>query len=77
MQNRSMRALASAGKSDGEFQLVPFIVGQIDDHGVFLKASELWRVIIGIAENWMKERFACALHNDGLAGGPANIHRVR
>jgi hypothetical protein len=35
---------------------VPFIVGQVDDHGVFIEASELRRVIIGIAEDWMKER---------------------
>ena len=38
------------GKSDGEFQLVPFIVGQVDDHGIFLKASELRRVIVGITQ---------------------------
>jgi hypothetical protein len=56
------------GKSDGEFQLVPFIVGQVDDHGVFIKASELRRVIVGIAEYWMKEHFACALNDDGFAG---------
>ena len=56
---------------------MPFIVGQVDDHGVFLKASELWRVIIGIAENWMKERFACALHYDDLASRPANFDRSR
>jgi hypothetical protein len=56
---------------------VSFIGCQVDDHGVFLKSSELWRVIIEITENWMKERFACALHNDGLAGRPANIHRAR
>ena len=47
-------------QSAGEFQLEPFIVGQVDDHGVFIEASELWRVI-RIAENWMKECFACAL----------------
>jgi len=69
-------ALLWERQSDCEFYPTPFIVGQVDDHGVFLKASELWRVIIGIAENWMKERFAYALHNDGLAGRPANIHRV-
>jgi hypothetical protein len=56
---------------------VPFIVGQVDDDGVFVEASELRRVIVGIAEDWMKERLACALYNDGLAGRPANIHRVR
>ena len=56
---------------------MPFIVGQVDDNGVFLKASELRRAIVGIAEDWTKECFACALHNDGLAGRPANIHRVR
>ena len=56
---------------------MPFIVGQVDDDGVFVEASELRRVIVGIAEDWMKERLACALYNDGLAGRPANIHRVR
>jgi hypothetical protein len=35
---------------------VPFIVGQVDDDGVFLGASEFRRVIVGIAEDWMKER---------------------
>ena len=60
------------GKSGGEFQPVPFIVGEVDDHGVFVKASELRRVIVGIAEDGMKERFARALHNDGLAGGQAS-----
>ena len=44
---------------------------------VFIEASELRRVIVGIAEDWVKERFACALDNDGLAGRPANIHHVR
>jgi hypothetical protein len=44
---------------------------------VFIEASELRRVIVGIAEDWVKERFACALHNEGLAGRPANIHHVR
>jgi hypothetical protein len=77
MQNRSMRALASAGKSDGEFQLVPFIDGQVDDHGVFVRASKLWRVIIGIAEDWMKERFACALYGDALTARPTDLHHVR
>ena len=52
-------------QSAGEFQLEPFIVGQVDDHGVFIEASELWRVI-RIAENWMKECFACALYDDVL-----------
>jgi hypothetical protein len=47
---------------------MPFIVDQVDDDGVFIEASELRRVIVVIAENWMKERFACALHNDALAG---------
>ena len=65
------------GRVKREFQLVPFIVGQVDDDGVFVEASELRRVIVGIAEDWMKERLACALYNDGLAGRPANIHRVR
>ena len=45
--------------------------------GVFAEASEFRRVIVRIAEDWMKERFACALHNDGLAGRPGNIHHVR
>ena len=52
-------------QSAGEFQLEPFIVGQVDDHGVFIEASELWRVV-RIAENWMKECFACALYDDVL-----------
>src|SRR3984893_10701210 len=30
---------------------------KVDDHGVFVAASKLRRVIVGIAENWMKERF--------------------
>jgi hypothetical protein len=50
---------------------MPLIVGQVDDHGVFLKASELRRVIVGITEDLMKECFACALHNDSLTGRPA------
>jgi hypothetical protein len=56
---------------------MPFIVGQVDDHGVFIEASELRRVIVGIAEDWMQERFTSALHNDGLAGRPADVHSVR
>ena len=63
-------------QADGEFQPTPFIVGQVDDHGVFIEASELRRVIVGIADDWMEERFARALHDDGLAGCPVNIHRV-
>jgi hypothetical protein len=57
---------------------VPFIVGQVDDDGVFIGASELRRVIVGVAEDLMKERFACALYGESsmqwrrqlfLAGG--------
>ena len=68
---------ALKGKSDGEFQLVPFIVGQVDDDGVFIGASELRRVIVGVAEDLMKERFACALYGDALAARPADLHCVR
>jgi hypothetical protein len=68
---------ALKGKSDGEFQLVPFIGCQVDDHGVFLGAKELGRVIVGIAEDWMKKRFACALYGDALVTRPADIHCVR
>ena len=39
-------------------------------------SGEFQRVIVG-AENRMKERFGCALHNDGLAGRPANIRCCR
>jgi hypothetical protein len=46
---------------------MPFIVGQVDDDGVFLGASELRRVIVGVTEDLMKERFACALYGDALA----------
>ena len=46
------------GKSDSKFQLVPFIVGQVDDDGVFVEASKFRRVIVGIAEDGMKELFA-------------------
>jgi hypothetical protein len=57
--------------------VVPLIVGQVGDHRVFIETSELRRAIVGIAEDWMKERFACAMYNDSLAGRPADIHRVR
>jgi hypothetical protein len=56
---------------------VPFIVGQVDDDGVFIGASELRRVIVGVAEDLMKERFACALYGDALAARPADLHCVR
>ena len=50
---------------------MPFIVGQVDDDGIFVAASELRRVIIGIAEDWMKKRFAYALYADAFATRPA------
>ena len=59
------------GKSDSESQLAALIVGQVDDDGVFIGAKELGRVIVGVAEDFMKERFACALHGDALAACPA------
>ena len=55
---------------------MPFIVGQVDDDGVFLGASELRRVIVGVTEDLMKERFACALYGDALAARPADLHCV-
>ena len=56
--------------------MTPLIVGQVHYDGVFIDAGEFRRVIVGIAEDWMKECFARALHNDGLASRPANIHSV-
>ena len=37
---------------------------------------ELGRVIVGIAEDLMKERFACALYGDAPAARPADLHCV-
>ena len=56
---------------------MPFIVSQVDDDGVFIGAIELGRVIVGIAEDLMKERFAYALYGDALAARPADLHCVR
>ena len=56
---------------------MPFVVGQVDDDGVFLGASELRRVIVGVTEDLMKERFARALYGDALAARPADLHCVR
>ena len=44
---------------------------------VFSVTAKDWRVIVGIAEDWMKERFACALYGDALAARPADLHCVR
>ena len=44
---------------------------ELGGSSVFIDASELRRVIIGIAEDWMKKRFACALYGDALATRPA------
>jgi hypothetical protein len=52
------------GKVRSRFRLVPFIVGQVDDDWVFLRANEFGCVILGVAEDLPKERFACALYGD-------------
>jgi hypothetical protein len=57
--------------------LASLVIHQSDDDRVFIEASELRRVIVGFAEDGMKERFACALHYDDLASRPANFDRSR
>ncbi len=56
---------------------MPFVVGQVDDDGVFIVAIELPRVIVEIAEDLMKERFACELYGDALAARPGDLHCIR
>ena len=51
---------AAKGKSDSKFQVVPFTGCQVDDHRVFIEASKFRRIIVRIAEDWMKEGFTCA-----------------
>jgi hypothetical protein len=57
---------------DRALKLAVLVVRQVDDDGVFIEASELRRVIVGFAEDGMKEHFACALHYD-LASRPAHF----
>jgi hypothetical protein len=44
---------------------------------VFSVTAKDWRVIVGIAQDLMKERFAYALYGDALAARPADLHCVR
>jgi hypothetical protein len=53
------------------------IVGQIDDDGVFIDASELRRVIIGIAEDWMEETFRLRTARRCSRHSSSDIHCVR
>ena len=49
---RAQRSAASGHVSSARaFNLATFLVGQVDDDGVFIGAKELGRVIVGIADD--------------------------